>query len=143
MKGTWKGFYTYKDERVRRLIGFEKTFFEIKIDEFDGVNFSGTVQDDADSGGMEDAGTIEGKIENNRVSFVKRMPRRQIVFSDGEQEIREENHPDIYYSGIFDTQLSKIQGKWHFKKEIIFVFLWWSFPVFYKGGKGSWEMEQS
>jgi hypothetical protein len=52
MKGTWKGYYRYNSEWIRKKTGFEKTRFTIEIIEFDGKNFSGTVTDDADTGGM-------------------------------------------------------------------------------------------
>jgi hypothetical protein len=74
MIGHWKGHYTFEKEQIQKMIGFEKTYFEITIEKFDGVNFSGTVNDDIATGGMEETGKIIGKVENNKISFQKLMP---------------------------------------------------------------------
>lgn len=41
MIGHWKGYYKFEKERIQKMIGLEKNYFEITIEKFDGVNFSG------------------------------------------------------------------------------------------------------
>jgi hypothetical protein len=122
MLGSWKGYYKFENNRTQKLIGFEKTDFEIIIEKFDGINFSGIVNDDVKSGGMEETGEIIGKIENNKISFEKLMPKHNQINSKGERRNIEGKHPILYYIGTLSEDKTEIIGTWKFKKKLAYLF---------------------
>jgi hypothetical protein len=71
--GHWTGHYSFADEKVNKIRGFEKTFFEIEILSVSENAFTGKVQDDLNTGGTEGVGEILGKIMGDRIDFVKFM----------------------------------------------------------------------
>ena len=60
--GQWTGHYSFKDEKVNKIRGFEKTFFEIEILSVNDNAFTGKIHDDLTTGGTEGVGEISGKI---------------------------------------------------------------------------------
>lgn len=138
MKGTWIGTYKHESKRIPESKRNQFTTFKIVITEFDGINFSGEVEDDADTGGTRGKGIIEGQIINDKITFVKKMPIQTYLLPDG--SLKEENQPHrkIYYSGTLDKD--SIKGTWKFKFGIgkinnkIALFL----PI-----KGKWEMKRN
>lgn len=139
MLGNWKGFYRFDDKRFQEATGFEATGFEIAIDQFDGKNFSGKVNDDEQTGGMEGTGEIIGKVENNQIYFEKKMPKNCTLYLDGNKRYSEKKHPTLYYSGQLSEDGKKIEGTWKFNKRL--AFLLYVIPVIYRPGKGTWNME--
>jgi hypothetical protein len=139
MLGNWNGFYKYRNEKIQKIVGFEKTDFEIIIDKFDGVNFSGKVKDDEKTGGMNESGEIVGKILNNKISFEKSMPKNsQIINTKGERKITDKKHPIIYYCGTLSEDKTEIIGNWKFKRKLGFILGF--IPVIFRPGNGSWKM---
>jgi hypothetical protein len=138
MKGTWIGTYKHESKRIPESKRNQITMFKIVITEFDGINFSGEVEDDVDTGGTRGKGIIEGQIINGKITFVKKMPIQTYLLPDG--SLKEENQPHrkIYYSGTFDND--SIKGTWKFKFGIgkinnkLALFL----PI-----KGKWEMKRN
>lgn len=141
MIGNWKGHYTYKNKQLQKIIGFEKTYFEITIEKFDGVNFSGTVHDDIATGGMKETGKIIGKVENDKISFQKSMPINDRISLKGERIKTNQKHPTLYYFGTFSKNKTTIVGNWKFKRRIEFIF--GIIPILFNPGKGDWEMNFS
>lgn len=140
MTGKWLGFYQYNHQEAQRLNGFERTFFIINIQSFDGENFKGTVQDDVDTGGMKEEGIVEGYVEGNNVFFIKLMPVHGVL-NNGSQRLikKKEKHPTLYYTGTFSNDKKELTGQWKFRYSI---FLLWGFiPVPYRPGKGEWGMK--
>lgn len=139
MLGCWLGFYVYQNEQIQKIVGFEKTHFEIVIDQFDGVNFSGFVLDDKNSGGMDGTGKIIGRRSGNLVFFEKHMPENsQIINIHGERKNMDFKHPIIYYSGKFLENKCEISGSWKFKRKLEFLFGF--IPLYYRPGQGTWKM---
>ena len=139
MLGNWNGFYLYKNEKIEKLVGFDKTNFEIIIDKFDGRNFSGIVKDDEKTGGMKETGKIIGSLVHNKIYFEKFMPRNyQIINPKGERKQNDKKHPTIYYFGILSENKTEIIGKWKFKRKLGIVF--GLIPVIFRPGSGTWKM---
>ena len=137
LQGIWKGFYQYNNKRLPESYSTSITGFTIEIKSFDGKNFEGTVFDDLESGGTRGIGTITGKIKNNKISFVKKMPVSTIVYPDGTVVEEDKPHRNIYYQGILEHKVFK--GTWRFKFGISFrggIFL-------YPASKGTWQMEKT
>ena len=139
MLGNWKGFYQYSNEKIQKIVGYTKTDFELYIDKFDGINFSGKVKDDEKSGGMKESGEIVGKILNNKISFEKSMPKNsQIINKKGDRKVTNKKHPTIYYFGTLSEDKTEIIGNWEFRRKLGFLFVF--FPVIFRPGKGTWKM---
>jgi hypothetical protein len=137
MLGNWTGTYTYLGNRLPEKVRNLETKFHIKINEFDGLNFSGIVEEDGATGGMSGIGKIEGKIENGMVYFVKRMPNLSVYFPDGTKVNEDKPHRKIYYSGKLEGE--QLAGIWKFKfgfgkvKNRLTIF---------PRSKGKWEMKK-
>ena len=137
MIGHWTGSYKYLSRRIPEEIRTRVTKFKIEIIEFDGNHFSGTVQDDIETGGMNGVGKIVGFIKNGKVEFVKEMPLQTIYTPYGSKIEEDKPHRKIYYSGeIMDN---KIEGLWRFKfgKGKVNNRL-----VIFPRSKGTWEMKK-
>jgi hypothetical protein len=142
MQGIWLGFYKYDNQTIQKTVGFEKTNFTISITFFDGRIFKGIVTDDVATGGMVEAGTITGYIENETISFEKMMPRESLIMDDkGTRQTTDKKHPVLYYSGIFAKDKQQAAGTWKFKRRIIFMFGF--IPIPFRLGKGTWQMDFS
>lgn len=137
MTGTWIGTYKHESKRIPESRRNQITAFKIVIHQFDGINFTGEVEDDIETGGTRGKGIIEGQIVRNKINFIKLMPIQTFLLPDG--SLKEENQPHrkIYYSGILDN--NSIKGTWKFKFGIgkinnrLFLFL---------PNKGKWEMKR-
>lgn len=140
MTGHWKGYYQYSNAKDQAAMGFEKTYFEIYIDSFDGKKFRGTVQDDVTTGGMEDEGKIIGFVENGKISFEKHMPREVILYPDGQRQSSHRRHPTLYYSGTLFNNSVSARGLWKFRWRIVFVL--GIIPIPHLPCKGTWAMEK-
>lgn len=138
MTGTWQGYYQYNNQFQQKAVGFDKTFFTITINAFDGNKFSGIVNDDIKSGGMEGTGEITGEIKDGQVHFQKFMPREQMLYPNGEHVYSDKKHPTLYYTGSFSADKKMLSGEWKFKKS--FVYLFGLIPLPYRGGRGTWSM---
>ena len=139
MLGNWNGYYKFKNERIQQAIGFEKTNFEIIIEKFDGINFTGIVNDDIKTGGMAETGKIIGKITNNKISFQKLMPINNQINLQGERQNIDRKHPTLYYYGTLSENKTEIIGTWKFKRKIGLLF--GIIPILFRPGNGSWKME--
>lgn len=60
--GKWAGYYCFTDEKVNKIRGFQKTFFEIEILSVSEDAFVGKFQDDLSTGGTEGVGTWRFKF---------------------------------------------------------------------------------
>lgn len=138
MTGTWQGYYQYNNSLHQKAVGFDKTFFSITISSFDGNKFSGIVNDDVKSGGMEETGEITGEIKEGTVHFKKLMPRKSLLYSNGKQIYSNKKHPPLYYTGSYSTDKKTLSGEWKFKISIVFLF--GLIPLPYRGGRGRWTM---
>lgn len=136
--GKWSGYYSFSDKEVSRIRGFEKTNFEIEILSVRDNAFTGHVQDDKKTGGMEGVGEISGMVHGDKVEFVKRMPvMTLLVDRNGTKKTLPKKHRPIYYSGQFAADRKSISGTWRFK----FGFIWMGFlPVPVRPSKGIWSM---
>ena len=141
MIGSWKGYYKFDNERTQKVIGFEKTYFTIEIESYEGVNFQGKVNDDVSTGGMEETGDVIGKVYNNKIQFKKLMPKNCQIYENGDRETTDQKHPTLYYEGTFSNDKTEIRGKWFFKRKI--VFLYGIVPIIFHQGKGTWSMKLS
>lgn len=137
LRGIWKGFYQYKNKRLPESYSTRNTAFTIEIISFDGVHFEGKVYDDLETGGTRGIGTIEGKIKNNKIRFVKKMPISTVVYPDGTVVEEDKPHRNIYYEGSFNNNV--FTGIWRFKFGIEFR----RGILIYPPSKGTWQMEKT
>tara|TARA_R110002124_G_scaffold287193_2_gene471142 strand:- start:11110 stop:11529 length:420 start_codon:yes stop_codon:yes gene_type:complete len=139
MKGKWIGKYWFSGI-VPDSLRDRKTEFEIIIESFVNSKISGKVSDNIETGGTSGIGIISGKIKDNKVKFVKRMPVKTSVFRDGTRVEEKKPHRPIYYSGIMDSESNFIKGTWKFKRGIGFVN---GRLVIYPRTRGEWEMKRA
>jgi hypothetical protein len=139
--GQWSGHYTFNDEKVNKIRGFENTFFEIEILSVKDNLFFGKIQDDLSTGGTEGIGQVSGKISGNRISFVKLMPvMTLLVGNKGTRKTLYKKHRPIYYNGQFSSDGQTVSGTWRFK----FGFVWIGIiPVPVKPSTGVWTMTRN
>lgn len=138
MLGIWKGKYKYS---LKKDVEFnnKEVEFTLEIKEFDGEKFSGTIEDNDDYFGTRGVGTIEGKINDNNIYFIKQMPIKSVVLNHQKRvEIANKKQKPIYYSGNSD-QKNSFSGAWKMKGGLSFynMQLYLSFPT-----QGSWEMSK-
>ncbi|MDF2456549.1 MAG: hypothetical protein K0R51_2542 [Cytophagaceae bacterium] len=136
--GQWTGHYSFKDEEINKIRGFEKTFFTIEILTVNDHAFTGKVQDDLTTGGTEGIGTIAGSIQGDRMDFVKSMPvMTLLVDRKGTIKTYNKKHRPIFYSGQFSSDGQTVSGTWRFK----FGFVWIGIiPVPMMPSSGFWSM---
>ena len=116
MLGIWQGQYWFNNHKgLPEVLKNRKTNFNLEIIHFDNTKFSGIVQDDLETGGTPGIGTITGAIEGNKISFVKKMPVKTVIFSNGESKILKGKHPYIYYSGTCNSTTQILTGNWKIK----------------------------
>ncbi len=138
MIGTWNGNYKFDNQKIQKVIGFEKTNFKIIIDKFDGINFEGTVTDDLETGGMYGEGEIKGKIKDSKITFIKQMPIESLIdVKTGKHYQTTKKHSPIYYSGTIINS-NTIVGEWKFRYKLYLLF--GILPFLFRPGKGKWEM---
>jgi hypothetical protein len=141
LKGKWKGSYTFSDNRVNKARGFDNTLFEIEITSVDGNQFSGIVQDDQTTGGMEGIGTIKGTLDEGTIHFVKQMPVMTLLMNKaGQRKTLPKKHRPIYYTGTISEDGTSIAGTWKFKPGIVWMGL---FPMPMVTSKGTWSMRMA
>ncbi|AEA43511.1 hypothetical protein [Fluviicola taffensis] len=135
MTGKWTGIYQHESKRIPENRRNQQTRFKIEITQFDGKNFSGTIEDDLETGGTRGTGIIEGKIKGNQLRFIKKMPIQTSLDKNGNIIEEQKPHRSIFYTGII--QNDTVKGLWRFKFGIgIFQGKFAIFPSI----KGSWEM---
>jgi hypothetical protein len=140
MRGTWQGYYTYNNPKMRKHVGFEKTYFTIEIHSFDGITFGGNVTEDLANGGMPGTGYVIGTLNNLSLTFQKLMPMYSaIVIKNGARRKEDKQHNTLYYKGILSADGKTASGTWKFKRVIILVFGF--IPVPYNPGSGTWSMQ--
>ncbi|MFZ1634859.1 MAG: hypothetical protein WAT43_13340 [Chitinophagales bacterium] len=137
MTGTWTGTYQHESERIPEERRNQRTKFKINIIDFDGVHFSGEIEDEVESGGMQGVGRIEGKLIDNKISFIKMMPIQTVYMPDGTRTQLQNRHRNIYYSGIVSGD--SIKGVWKLKFGVRLINN--KIAIFYPI-KGNWEMRR-
>ena len=139
IKGNWKGQYRYDNKSHQKMMGFDATNFEIDILSVDDAQFTGSVTDDAATGGMDGVGEIVGKVTGNKIEFVKQMPVAMFRDSKGTRRTLNKKHRKIYYSGIISEDGKEIAGVWLFK----FGFIWIGIvPIPVNPITGTWKCVQ-
>ncbi len=137
-KGKWTGYYSFNNEQINRIRGFEKTFFEIEIMSINESTFAGKIQDDTATGGTEGIGEISGKIIHNKIHFVKLMPVLTLLTDrNGTRKTFNKKHRPIYYTGQLSNDGQTASGTWRFKLGVIWTGI---FPILVKPSKGTWSM---
>jgi hypothetical protein len=139
LKGKWKGVYKYNNQKYQEISGFEQTNFQLSIESFQNSVFRGTIQDDLSTGGTEGIGTIQGKINENRVEFIKEMPTLTLfIDNQGGRKIYNKPHPKIYYQGILSANQKTITGTWKIKFSIIWKGI---IPIILLPTSGTWSIQ--
>lgn len=141
MLGTWKGTYTYsipdelKDDRLKEV------GFTIQITSVQGSTFTGTVEDDQNTGGTPGVGKITGRFTDYTVQFDKEMPVYSHLDKNGNHiQDSSRKHPTIVYKGEFGGAKQYCLGTWHFKKKVL---VWRGIiPVWASGGSGRFSMSK-
>lgn len=139
LQGKWIGWYAYSDEKITKVRGIDRTVFYINIDTVNANKFSGTVQDDKTTLGMEGVGSIEGKTVENTIHFIKKMPFKTSLLKDERIVEKSKRHPKIYYTG---TAVGNdcYRGIWKLRFSLTFIGMRLAivFPI-----KGTWEMKRT
>ena len=139
MKGTYRGFYKYDNERIHRKLGIDRTLFNIEITEASGDSICGSVEDDLNTKGMPGKGTVAGEFHGGNISFVKQMPVSACIGANGELTADPDKmHPKIYYEGI-ELEQGFFKGFWKMKFQI--RFRGWSLLLI-PPSSGTWEMQR-
>lgn len=103
------------------------------------MNFSGKVNDNLKTGGMEETGKIFVKTSNNKASFDKSMLRNSIIINTrGVKKQIEKKHPTIYYNGILSNDKTENTALWFLKR--ILAFLLGIIPLIFRPRKGTWNI---
>lgn len=135
MKGIWIGTYQHESERIPEERRKQRTKFKINIIDFDDGNFSGEIEDEVESGGMHGVGKVEGKLNDNKITFIKMMPVQTVYMPDGTRMQLQNRHRNIYYSGIVSGD--SIKGVWRLKFGVRLIN---NKIAIYYPIKGNWEM---
>ncbi len=120
MVGKWRGEYAYTAGTLSREPGSTSSF-EISIKHFENSNFQGSVEDDVSSGGTRGRGTINGSLNESKVTFVKQMPIKTLTYPSGERIESDEPHHPIYYEGTMNAEQNEVIGTWKLKRRLGFV----------------------
>jgi hypothetical protein len=138
--GKWTGHYSFNNENINKIRGFEKTLFEFEILNVNGNVFNGKIKDDLNTGGMEGIGEIAGKIMGNKIDFIKTMPiMTLLVDKKGTRKMLNKKHRPIYYTGQFSSDGQMVSGTWRFKFGLIWIGL---FPIPVIPSIGIWSMSR-
>ena len=103
LQGTWTGAYGYDDGIASDVA------FAIEILEEGSGGFKGIVQDGA--GGHPMPGEVRGKVDDERIEFLKTMPATLFRFPDGRREVAEGRPQKIAYRGQADGP-NAFSGTW-------------------------------
>jgi hypothetical protein len=137
-KGSWKGQYKYDNKAHQKLKGVAGTNFVIDIVPTTDEYFTGTVQDDLETGGTEGVGQITGRVTGNKIEFVKQMPvMTMLLAKKGMRKTFNRKHRKIYYTGTFSDDRKTVSGQWKFKFGFIRI---WIMPVPVMPSSGTWTM---
>lgn len=136
--GKWTGFYSFSEDKINKMRGFEKTSFDLQILSLRENTFIGKVQDDLASGGAEGIGEVVGQLQGDRIDFVKKLPvMTLIVDRKGTTKTFNQKHPPIYYTGRLSNDGHSAEGTWRFKFGIVWLGI---IPLPIMPCKGIWSM---
>lgn len=109
----WSGVYEYD---YIPLVDFdpEPVSFRLFLQFTNSTEFSGRVQDDPSSS-MPEPGKVTGKLLENQIEFIKRMPVATYMEPNGESLKFNNPHPDIFYSGEYVAEENLLIGTWQIK----------------------------
>ncbi len=138
IQGKWVGWYTYNSKKINSVRSIERTFFTINIDTISGHNFSGVVEDDEQTFGLEGTGSITGKTEKTSIQFIKKMPFRTTLINGKRVVDKTKKHPNVYYNGAAISD-NHFKGEWRFKLGFTFI---GKLPAIILPIKGTWEMKR-
>ena len=107
----WSGAYEYdlipEMDRVPAAVAFR-----LELHFSGDGNFTGNVRDSDDSPMLE-LGVVNGKLENDKISFVKSMPVATFMEQDGSSTRMNCEHPPIHYEGEYVREENLLVGCWH------------------------------
>ena len=116
----WHGRYYYNNRSQQKLAGSDYTKFYIDLVFLSETRFTGTVTDDASTGGTPGIGNVSGTIVGDKIQFVKRMPVLEFTDRNARRTVGHKRHPNIYYSGALSPDARSMSGEWKFKWVIMF-----------------------
>lgn len=140
MTGKWQGTYEYNRPAGYENAQLTPVAFIIEIVASSNGSFTGTVEDNLETGGTPGVGQINGTVIDGSVVFEKNMPVHGLYFPNGARIVNpDKKHPTILYTGKLE-QDQFIHGTWKFKKP---KFRWFGLlPWWYEGGSGTFRMEK-
>ena len=110
--GQWAGFFVYGPEYGNKLHG-EKVSFRLYIKFYwDGIFIGECVDHDGVGSNFEKA-TINGFLDGDFISFIKRYPHFH-GFDEKGNPIEDEKipHPEIHYTGQYNHNRKAFIGSW-------------------------------
>lgn len=117
VNGQWNGFYEYG-------VGYDLPFFgsrvemEIKFIESDG-KISGIVNEIPSQFSVNASASIEGFVENEIISFIKKYPIIPEINPDKKTVSQSEGSLEIIHTGFIDEENQAIYGDWIIEEEFI------------------------
>ncbi len=107
INGTWVGQLTYDNENEDNILHFEMTISVRK-----GI-ITGKCQDMGESKDIQEPAEINGFVENNIVSFIKKYKHYyEIDENDNLREVPGKAPVDINYTGKYIEEQKRIEGDW-------------------------------
>lgn len=88
---------------------------------------------------MEGTGIIKGKIEEQRITFIKQMPVETILLPNGKLRKTKGKHKDIVYHGQLCEGAQSYSGTWKIKLGIAWFGI---IPVPVGRNRETWEMKK-
>ncbi len=135
--GIWHGFYMY-DNPTDGPTDYQVPFTATLVQDKDG-KLTGTAQDDADEGGVEEPAVVVGQITNDAIGFEKRMPVLRVDYDDGTQVTDADSGYTVFYKGSYNYTKNKFFGTWSIPAETIQS---GNELIEVEETTGTWEMER-
>ena len=106
----WSGAYEY-DFILEMDYTPPAIAFRLELQFSNDVDFTGHVRESSNSP-MPELGVINGKLENDKITFVKSMPVATLLEFDGSSTKMDCDHPPIHYEGEYVREENLLVGHW-------------------------------
>lgn len=116
-KEKWEGVFSYGDEYELDAYTEVKFFIEIEKNK---DSFIGIAEDEESKGLFDTPIIVSGFFEDNFISFTLKYPYSYYKNEKGEIVVdKTKAHPEINYTGFYNSMLKSFEGKWEMINEVI------------------------
>jgi len=116
----WSGFYEY-DFIPEMDCAPTAIAFRLELQFSSDIDFTGHVRE-SEASPMPELGVVIGKLENDKITFVKSMPVATMMESDGSSTKMDCDHPPIHYEGEYVREENLLVGCWQIRSKSNGVF---------------------